>query len=162
MDETLQPASLHPHPEWKRLYKGIVPLLEHGREFDYRELSALAGIDVRSNRGRAQFLRCAKEVLRNHSFHFENMVNQGYRLVRPEEHAMCGVRQLEFGRRRTVKALAITTYTQTDLLDDRQRAAHANVEARIGMALAYQQKQVSGVRQIAARVQDVPKPMRES
>lgn len=144
------------------MYKALVPLLEHGREFSYEELSGMAGIDTRSSRGRAQFLRCAREILRDHSYHFENQLGRGYRLVLPGEQAMCGVRQFEFGRRRTVKALAITTYTQTGLLDDRQRAAHASVEARIGMSLSAQQKQAVEIRQIAARVQYLPKPMGET
>jgi len=155
-------TEIYPHPEWKRLYKALIPALKHDREFGYEELSALAGIDVRSDRGRAQFHRCAKEILRNYSYYFENQINKGYRLVLPQEHAMAGVRQLEFGRRRTVKGLAIVVYTQTGLLDDRQRAIHADVEARLGRAVAFQQGQVNEVRQIAARVQalPLPKPMK--
>ena len=44
------------HPEWKQLANKIEPWVAVTELFTYEVLESLAGIDIRSSRGRSQFL----------------------------------------------------------------------------------------------------------
>ena len=61
----------------------ILPLIEGGQKmFPYSELERLAGIDVRAGRGRQEFYRMRKKLLRDHSLWLANVSGQGYEVKR--------------------------------------------------------------------------------
>lgn len=95
------------HPEWKRLYDAMLPLLPTKREYSYEELSALCGMDSTSQKGRAQCLRCFREIRKIHRLHFENVRREGYRIIQPDETPASMTRQNKLAGRRLRYALDI-------------------------------------------------------
>ena len=151
------------HPEWKRLYDEIVPLLEVGRVFDYAELTQLMGLDAQTLKGRAQFLRFAKEIAKDRQFQFECVRKVGYRVVPAEENAARMNNRVGRAKRRLRDAAFIGLHTKLDDLTAQQRAANADILARVGrlaQAITEQRKEIR-----AAIVQSEPKrlphPMRD-
>ena len=153
-------AIVHAHPEWKRLYEGLVPITQLGQEYKYALLSDLAGVNVRSARGRRQFKRCAREILLTHQVHFENVRNEGYRAVLPVEHSGCALNRMKRARSRLRDGIQILTNTQLDKLTDGARRAHADLTARHAKLLVLHGEEIKGARKLVAEVQQrrLPSP----
>lgn len=95
------------HPEWKRLYDALLPLLPTKREYSYEELSALCGLDPTTQKGRSQCLRCFREIRKVHRLQFENVRGKGYRIIHPDETPASITRQNKLASRRMKCALDI-------------------------------------------------------
>lgn len=127
MDE----QNIFKHPEWKRLLEAISSMLEIGRLYTYEELSEMAGIDIRSLRGRAQFLHCAREVLERYHVHFENVRNQGYRIVQPREQSTCGMARVRSAGRKLKRAARITSRVRHENLTAEESRIMVDLSMRI-------------------------------
>lgn len=151
------------HPEWKRLYDGILPMLEVGRVFEYESLRELLGIDPRTGRGYNQFQRCAKEIARNLSMQFECVKRVGYRVVPSTENTSRMHNRMGRAKRRLRDAAFIGLHTKLDELTSAQRAANADILARVGRlaeAITDQGRKVQAVIERAEPVR-LPHPARE-
>src|SRR5262245_22110957 len=104
----------HPHPEWKRLAEEIQPLLETCKAFSYELLQALAGIDIRTMRGRAQFERFRRYALDEWGLWFECERRQGYRAVDVAETPACAMQRMRRAKRQNARALAIAVKTREE------------------------------------------------
>lgn len=119
------------HPEWKRLIDSTQELAEPGRFFSFEELSELAGIDIRSARGRSQLVKFRRHLLLERELWLENDFNRGYRIVAPSEHNRCAVNQLRRAHRRVRLGAVIVSHTRLGQLTDEQRKANADILARL-------------------------------
>lgn len=156
--------NVHPHPEWRRLLEALTPELEIGqrRLFGYEELNTLAGIDVRSSKGRRQFLRFAREALLKYSTHFENVRNQGYRTVEPNEHGGCAVGRVKRARRQMRNAGRIAKNVQWEKLNANMITMHTDLIARIAMLTKTIGDTLRPLHKIAQSIQTgvLPHPLR--
>jgi len=152
--------NVYRHPEWKRLYDAILPLVQKGQKFfTYPELTKLAGIDAISDRGRKQVLRCFVELLRDRNLHFENVKNEGYRLVDSSEHASCGNVRLHRARRRVQVGREIVQHTDVGDLTAEQRTAAADVLVRLARVEETLKEHGIEIRKILARPERPPHPL---
>lgn len=153
--------NVHRHPEWKRLYDALCPTLSSDQLWSYEDLSSAAGIDIRSLRGRQQFLRCRDEVLKNHGWWFENVRGKGYRVVKPDEQPQSSMRLVQAGKRRIRKAGKVNGYAKIELMSAEVARASADMQVRFA-ALT---KQIGGIvresrRQLAeAEPKRLPHPL---
>lgn len=133
--------NVHRHPEWKRLYDELATKLEPGQEWSYKILQELAGIDIRTTRGRHQFLRCREEVLKKLGWWLENVRDKGYRVIHPNEQPEAGLRRVRQGQRRIRKGSKINAHARIDLMG----AEFARVSTDMQVRLAILESQVRGV-----------------
>lgn len=149
------------HPEWKRLYDAMLPLIESGkREFSYDELTELlGGLDARGDRGRAQFRRFAREILRDRNIHFECSIQQGYRIVAANEHAPASMRQVQRAKRRLRQAKTIAVHTDLDELTPGEQKILTDLHVRFAMLEAHVSKEVREVRKLIAAPARLPSPL---
>lgn len=113
------------HPEWKRLLDGIGPLIDGGEtNFSYDVLADLAGIDIRTPRGRQQFYKFRAEIQKTHRLWFENQPNFGYTVIEPQAHAKAAQRRVKQGKRKVGLAKDIVDYVQDEKLTEQQRLTH--------------------------------------
>lgn len=142
------------HPEWKQLKNSIAPLVEAGEKFfDYETLRELAGIDIKSTRGRQQFIRFRREALKDWEIWFENERDKGYRIVEPCEHLPCSHNRTKQAKRRLTQGLAIATYVKMSELSDAQKTASLQYQALQGAILSELKKISKQQRQIIASVE---------
>jgi hypothetical protein len=146
----MEHQNVYPHPPWKRLYAELKNLLEPDRVLTYDELSVLMGLDVRTNAGRQQFYRCAKEVLLDVSFHLENIPKIGYRVVMAAEHVRCAGQQVKKGRRRIRQGIAIGTHVRFEELTTEQRRFQTDALARLSRLEQAASETLREVRKLAA------------
>jgi len=149
------------HPEWKRLYDALLPHLVTGAVFDYETIRTLMDLDARTANGRRQFNRCAKELTKNRQFQFECVRGVGYRIVAANESPARMHNRIGRAKRRLLDAAFIGIHTKLDELTEQQRAANADVLARIGRlaeAVAGQRKEIRAVI-VAATPERLPHPM---
>lgn len=123
--------NIHPHPEWRRLLESTEELAVPGRFFSFEELSELAGIDIRTSRGRSQLVKFRKHLLVERELWLENDLNKGYRIVEAKEHHRCAIGQLRRARRRIRMSAAIVSHTRLADLTDEQRKANADILVRL-------------------------------
>ena len=117
-------------PEWKRLLDAVPPLLDKGvKDFMHAELSELAGVDIQSARGRSQFYKFRKELLKLRSVWLENVVGTGYAIVPAKEHPNVAYRRVKHARRKISQAVAINTFVKHEELNNEQRAMQAATAA---------------------------------
>lgn len=153
----------HPHPEWKRLLAEAAPLVTDGKsDFSYEELNRLAGVDIRTSRGRQQFHRFAKAALKQWSVHFECVRNQGYRIVRTEQHAICASKRVKRAKRQLRRGRDIAVHTKIEELSAEQRRNHELVLAGIGAVLHQVSQQEQAIRKVAAAVETKQLPSADS
>jgi hypothetical protein len=118
------------YPEWKQLYDSILPLIAAGQKtFGYDVLESLAGLDIRSDRGRLQFYRFRREMLKEHSIWFENISGFGYTVVPPEDQPKAAFKRVGHARRKVAMAKAINGLVRTESLTTDQRAFQASTAA---------------------------------
>lgn len=151
----------HPHPEWKRLYSEIATLIQAGQTIPYEDLYEYAGIDIRSTRGRAQFHRFAKEMLRNHRLHFECVRNVGYRVVEPSEQTQCASLRVTRAKRRLKHGAMIAGNVLIERLTPEQAAANASVLGRVASMLSMIESTAKEIRTVigAAEQKRLPSPL---
>jgi hypothetical protein len=128
---------IRPHPEWKQLWHEMNTVLATGQLWGYSELQTIAGIDVRSSRGRAQFLRFAREVEDKLDLHFECERTIGYRVVKANEHGTCSLGRVRRGYRQVKRGEHIASHTRTDELTATEAARLMNVLAHTGRLLSH-------------------------
>lgn len=162
MSDQQTPPVAFRHPEWKRLYDAVKDTLELGKFYDYKALNELAGVNIQSSRGRTQFLRFAEEVLERHSFHFENVRKQGYRVVDAYEHAICGSNKVKRARRQVMKGANIVRHTRMESLTPEQARVTTDVMVRLSRLESVVSEQGKNIRKLAAQVEvkRLPHPMR--
>ena len=127
----MNPGSAYRHPEWKRLYDYLEPILAVGMTVSYPEIEAWMGLDARTPKGRAQFLRCKREVLLRLNLYFQNIPRMGYRIVEANEHVTSSRGQLDRGRRRIQEGVRILVHTRVEKLTSQQAQVHADALARM-------------------------------
>jgi hypothetical protein len=89
------------HPEWKALYDAILPLIDGGQMmFDYDTLSELARIDMRTTRGRGQFYKFRRELLKTRQLWMENVSNFGYAVIAAQDQPAAARRRVRAAGRR--------------------------------------------------------------
>ena len=150
-----------PHPEWKRLVANIEPLLGTRSEFSYDELAELAGIDVRTPRGRAQLTRASRAILERWNKHLEVMRSKGYRIVDASEHGTCASRRVRRGRRQLQNAKRIVEHTDLSKLDAAQRSQNLLLGAALGSILHTVKSVDQNVKKLAAYIQQQQLPSPE-
>lgn len=126
-------GQVYRHPEWKRIYDGIATSIEIGRLLTYAELSAIGGVDVRSLRGRQQFLRCRDEVLKNHGWWFANVRGKGYRVVHPNEQPGCALHLVVLGQKRIRKGGKVNGCARVELMAAEVAKMSADIQVRQAM-----------------------------
>jgi hypothetical protein len=120
------------HPEWKALYDALMPLINKGEvSFDYDVLSKLAGIDICSTRGRAQFYKCRKEILEKHRIWLENQSAVGYNVIPAGEHFKAAKKRVKQAGRKVKLAKDINEHTDETKLSQEQRIARLTMSATL-------------------------------
>ena len=140
-----------PHPEYKRLLESIKPLLDGGKtEFGYEELEKLAGVDIRSVRGRNQWQRFRWKALDAWGVWFEFATGKGYYVAPIGEHPACAKGRIRRGERQVRKggAIAAKTINPPDTPPDIVRmkcqiAASAGVILQVARAEKRKQRELS-------------------
>lgn len=144
----------HAHPEWKRLFSEAGQLIASGKtSFTYDELKQLGGVDVQTQRGRAQFLRFRKECLTKLCIWLENMRGEGYRVLRPNEHVGSASIRVNRARRMTRTALAIATNTKMEQLTNAEKSSALAAQAAIGTLLLASKVAVKETRRISGAME---------
>jgi hypothetical protein len=115
------------YPEWKQLLSVIRPLIqdEHQKEFSYDKLKELCGLDVRTWRGRAQFYKCRKELLREMGVWLENLSSFGYVVIDPGDHPKASLRRVRHARRKVAMGRMINELARVEEMTPEQRALQA-------------------------------------
>lgn len=144
------------HPEWRQLYSVFGPDVNHGQLLRYEDLTEAMQMDARTLKGRAQVLRFARELLKCRSLHLENVRNEGYRVVQPQEHGTSATRQAVIARRRLRRGLSIATHVDFEKLTPSQRTDTADVAARLGRLVESHSVTIREVRPVASRVHNPP------
>jgi hypothetical protein len=147
MTENQLPVS--PHPAWKKLYAGLKDHIAHGDLLSYKELAIRLDLDPRSNKGRAQFLRCAKQILLDLNLHCENIPKIGYRVVQASEHIRCANQQVTKARKRLGRGLAIAVHIDYSKLTQEQLRLQTDALARITQLQLTTTKTLREVRKLA-------------
>jgi len=118
-----------PYPEWRQLLASIKPFLESKREFSYDELKELAGIDIRTSRGRSQFYKFRKHALAEWNMWFEVEPTKGYVRIPAGEHPRSAVKRVRWAGRRVKMANAINSLAKVEDMTSAQRLIHAQTAA---------------------------------
>ena len=117
-------------PEWKTLVDRIGALLDAGQVmFTYAELSALAGIDIESHRGRSQFYKFRRHILKERKIWFEVVPRHGYAVVPANDQSKWAAARIPQARRKLALGAAINRHTRMEELTSEQRAINAGVAA---------------------------------
>jgi hypothetical protein len=121
------------YPEWKTLYDAILPLIQNGQaDFTYDQLGEMALIDVRSGRGRQQFYRFRRELLKTHQIWLENLSGAGYAVIAPKDHTGSAKKRVEYARHKVSQAKAIVRNVRMEELTPDQRLISAAYSALLG------------------------------
>jgi hypothetical protein len=146
----------YPHPEWKRLFQKVSEVLQEGNHeniFTYKELNEMAGIDIKSPRGRQQFERFNKECRSILSIHWENERNVGYRIVEAYEHAKCAVKRAKKAKKQMRKGKYILEATQLEKLTEEQKKINLTMISIFGAINQQLEIQSKGLSKIAAAIE---------
>jgi len=123
-------AAVSRYPEWRALYDAILPHLDAGEtSFTYDVLSSLAKIDIREHRGRAQFYRFRRQMLKDRRIWFENVSTTGYVVIPAGDHQKAAMRRVGSARRRLSLAGAINRHVDYEKLTNEQRIIQAATAA---------------------------------
>lgn len=151
--------AVHPHPAWKRLRAAIEPLVAIDRLFTYAELSALAGVDVRTPAGRKQFLQFRKRALHDWGMWFACDRKLGYRVSRADEHPGESMTRSRWARRQMQTALAIAAKTSNEGATPdvvAQKATIAAGAAAVLQACRDRDRKLRAALSPVARIQSAP------
>jgi hypothetical protein len=122
-------GAVKPYPEWKQLLASIEPLLETKKEFTYDELRELAGIDVRTDRGRQQFYKFRRVALSSWNIWLENIPGTGYIVIPASDHPKAAVKRVWSARRKVRLARAINELAKREEMTSTQLLLHAQTAA---------------------------------
>ena len=117
------------YPEWRQLTTRIKPLLDKQEQFSYAELEELAGIDIRSDRGRSQFYKFRREALKAWQLWFENIPAFGYTVVPAGQQPKAAYRRVRQARRRVGVASAINALARIEKMTPAERLLQAQTAA---------------------------------
>ena len=118
------------YPEWRELYDRALPLILGGQTaFEYAELDALAGLDIRSDRGRGQFYRFRRELLKVHQLWMENVPKSGYIVIEAKDQPNSAYKRVGAARRKVTMANAINSNIRIEDLTPEQRILQAATAA---------------------------------
>lgn len=134
----------HKHPEWKRLLDEVTTRVTENpdkRLFTYEELESMAGIDIRSIRGRQQFDRFAQESEKILSLSWANVMNVGYRIIEAHEHATYGVKRVQRARKQLKRGKNTVDCTPLEKLNDAQKTATLAMQSFIRTLGEYVRKE---------------------
>lgn len=124
------------HPEWRVLVDSVKPLIDDGKtEYTYDELKELGGIDVRTRSGRSQFLRFRRYALESWSLWFENVLNQGYRIVKAGEHCDSAVKRTKQAYRKSKLAMSILQNARHESMTKSEQQQNLASQAIVGALL---------------------------
>jgi hypothetical protein len=123
------PFEVQRYPEWRQLTKLIEPLLKTQTQFSYDELQTLAGVDIRSDRGRQQFYRFRREALKNWQVWFENIPAFGYAAIAAGEQPKAAAKRVRHARRKISMATAINGLARTETMTPAERLLQAQTAA---------------------------------
>jgi hypothetical protein len=114
------------HPEWKALYDGMLPLIDGGQTmFDYETLTELARLDLRSPRGRGQFYKCRRELLKTRQLWMENIAKFGYAIIPAKDQPKAAHRRVRAAGRRVRMAKSINENVRYEELTAEARMLQA-------------------------------------
>ena len=139
-------------PEWKRLFDKFCEVVATGSEqkvWTYEELEGMAGLDIRTPRGRQQFERFNRECRENLSLHFENVRTVGYRIVEASEHALCATRRIKKAKKQLKRGKHIAQATDITKLTAEQVNAVTLVAACIGTLTNELDKNTKAIKKLA-------------
>ncbi len=134
------------HPEWKQLANKIEPLVAVTELFTYEVLESLAGIDIRSSRGRSQFERFRRYALEEWGLWFECVTSCGYRITKDDEIPTSSLQRMKRGRRQFAKSLAIAVRAKEDGVPDAVIAARRQLSASLGALLQATEAEAKKIR----------------
>lgn len=118
------------YPEWRQLKEKMAELLKTQNKFTYDELKQYAGgLDIRSNRGRAQFYRFRREALEDWQVWFEIVPSYGYAVVPAGQQPQAAVKRVKQARRKINLARDINTNVRIDEMTTKERAYQAQAAA---------------------------------
>ena len=117
------------YPEWRQLTKLIEPLLQTRTQFSYDELEELAGVDIRSDRGRHQFYKFRREALKQWRIWFENIPAFGYAVIPASDQPKAAVKRVGQARRKVSMARAINALVRVEEMTPEQRLLQAQTAA---------------------------------
>lgn len=103
----------------------IEPLLATQTEFSYQQLKELAGVDILSYRGRAQFYKFRKQALKDWQIWFENVSGFGYSVIEAGAHPKASLKRVGYARRKISLARAINELVRLEQMTPEQRALQA-------------------------------------
>jgi hypothetical protein len=158
-----QQEGLRRHPEWKHLYDEIATLLEPGQLWTYAQLTEIAAVDIRSTRGRQQFFRCRDEILKKHGWWMENVRDEGYRVIHPNDQPTSALRRMKQGHRRIRVGGRINALARIEFMTAEIARASADMQVRIAaLELQVRNSIQEQHRQLgAAEPKRLPHPMRD-
>jgi hypothetical protein len=117
-------------PEWKQLFDKFKDN-EYNSVITYAELNLiLIDGDIRENK-RYVFEKFKKEMLKQQNKAFENIVNEGYRIVNPNEHVRLTNKEIKRAERRARQAVEIILHVDYEKLTDKERAIANLAAARV-------------------------------
>lgn len=153
----------HAHPESARLFNELASVLEPGQLWSYQDLNAVAGIDIRTHRGRGQFYKFAKRVLLELKLHMECVPNKGYAVVKPNEHAICGLARAARAKRMVRKGLRITANARFDQMTESEAKENANLQVRLAALSGLMTKEVKAAQKEISGTQQkrLPHPLKD-
>jgi hypothetical protein len=144
----------HEHPEWRRLYTAGAELIAGGKDFfNYEELQSLSGVDIRTPRGRQQFLRFRMECLTKLSIWLENVRGEGYRVIPANAHVDSASIRVNRAKRMTGRALRIATNTRFEELTNQEKKLALDVQSAIGTLYLAAKETVKETRRIAGSIE---------
>lgn len=125
------------HPEWRVLKEQIGALLETKRQFTYDELKQIAGVDIQTPAGRAQFYIFRRHALKEWNLWFEVVPNLGYEVIKAGEHSKAAVKRVRHAGSKVKMAKAIQTHVKLEDMTPQELYLHAHTTA-IVESLAHQ------------------------
>lgn len=131
---------VHQHPEWKRLLEELTNRMSKDpdkRLYLYAELQEMAGIDIRTPRGRQQFDKFVRKCEKVLNISWANVMGVGYRIIEPNEHATYGVKRVQKARRQLKRGKDTLDCTPLEKLTDEQKTLTLSMQAFVKTLTEY-------------------------
>jgi len=141
------------HPEWKRLFDAMEAVYQAKDRYTYDELEVMAGINIRSFRGRMQFYKFRDEFLKSHNVWFECDRANGYRIVKAGEHGKYSSVRVKRSARQMRKARDITANVDHSKLSEAQRRGAIMLASYCGAILQQLELGTKVSRTMASRIE---------
>lgn len=145
----MKPIQTYRHPEWKRLEDALVPRLTEDVVFTYEELSEMAGINVRTNNGRAHLYRCRKEILKTYGYWLACVPTLGYRIIKNSEVGQSMYGDAKRGLRVFKRGVAKGVLCRKDNLTREQLDHRNHITSGMAMIVSQIKQQRTSIRKAA-------------